>query len=297
MLEVGWLQFTVTAAGVAVAEVQALLESLGALSVTLTDADNEAILEPPPGSAPLWDHTRVVGLFDGAVNPGELLQALREALPDPEATTLQQEWIPNRPWERVWLEDFHPQRFGRRLWVCPTGQQPPEETAGSVVLTLDPGLAFGTGAHPTTALCLAWLDGLDLTGRRVLDYGCGSGILAIAALKMGAHQALGIDHDPQALLASHNNALANEVGAQLQVVAPGEAPDGGFEVVVANILANPLIELAPLLIQRLVPGGVLGLSGILADQAPDVASAYASAVAWGPPVFNQGWALLSGMKL
>ncbi|MEI6415454.1 MAG: 50S ribosomal protein L11 methyltransferase [Pseudomonadota bacterium] len=297
MPKTGWLQFTFTLTGEAVAAAQVLLESLNALSVTLADAGDEALLEPSPGSVPLWRQIRVVGLFDGACDPVGFRQALLASLPETVTMTLQQEWIPDQAWERVWLQDFHPQRFGRRLWVCPTGQQPPEASDDAVILTLDPGLAFGTGAHPTTALCLNWLDGLDLHGRAVLDYGCGSGILAIAALKLGATMALGIDHDPQALLASRQNALVNGVEARLQVAAPDEAPSGCFDGVVANILANPLIELAPLLIERLTPGGVLGLSGILADQALEVAAAYTPAVVWGQPVFSQGWALLGGFKL
>lgn len=181
-----------------------------------------------------------------------------------------------------------------KQWLV--GQQPPGEANEAVILTLDPGLAFGTGAHPTTALCLNWLDALDLTGRAVLDYGCGSGILAIAALKLGASRALGIDHDPQALLASRDNATLNGVETWLSVTAPTQAPLGDFDVVVANILANPLIELAPLLVERLAPGGRLGLSGILVDQAPAIVAAYTPAVVWEPPVFSQGWALLSGFK-
>ena len=186
------------------------------------------------------------------------------------------EHIEDRPWERVWLDEFAPTRFGRRLWVCPRGQAPDPAEIGpdTVIVELDPGLAFGTGHHATTALCLEWLDALDLTGKTVLDYGCGSGILAIAALRLGAALAVAVDHDPQALEATRDNAAENGVADRIQVYAPEDQPRLTADVLVANILAGPLVELAPRLAELVAPGGALALSGVLEEQAPEVAAAY-----------------------
>ena len=196
------------------------------------------------------------------------------------------------------MDDFRPTRFGQRLWVCPVGQSSPDPNA--VVVDLDPGLAFGTGHHPTTALCLEWLDGADLAGRTLLDYGCGSGILAIAALKLGAARALAVDHDPQALEATRDNARANGVAERIWAGSPAEL-DGiagarHADLVVANILAGPLVELAPSLLACLRPGGALALSGVLADQVDSVQAAYAGSVHLGPTRLRDDWALISGFK-
>jgi ribosomal protein L11 methyltransferase len=201
-------------------------------------------------------------------------------------------------WEREWLKDFHPMRFGQRLWICPGGQRPALDPAAAApcLIELDPGLAFGTGTHPTTALCLEWLDGATLQDRFVVDYGCGSGVLAIAALKLGACAALAIDIDPQALLATRENAARNDVSERLIVGGPDEAQRAPAEVLLANILAEPLLELAPALAERVAAGGAVVLSGILQRQAAPVASRYAAWFDMRPATVRDDWALLYGVR-
>jgi len=254
-----------------------LLES-GALSVTLEDAADDPVLEPAPGQTPLWPTVRIKALF-----PDEPPRGLPLAL----------EPLPDKPWEREWLKDFRPMRFGRRLWVCPGGQDAGD--ADAVIVRLDPGLAFGTGTHPTTAMCLEWLDQIDLEGRTIVDYGCGSGILAIAALKLGASRALAIDIDPQALLATSENAARNEVTG-LELGSEPELPDGCADVLVANILAGPLVELAPRLAAAVKAGGNIALSGILTGQAPTVTAAYQPWFDIGLAASREDWGLLSGRR-
>jgi ribosomal protein L11 methyltransferase len=250
---------------------QALFDS-GALAVTLQDAGDAPILEPAPGATPLWPRVALSALFADGTDAAALAAGLRARLAAPELG-FRAARLEDRPWEREWLKHFRPMRFGRRLWICPGGQTPPAEAlAGATpcIVWLDPGLAFGTGTHPTTALCLEWLDAARLGGRRVLDVGCGSGVLAIAALKLGARAALAIDIDPQALIATADNAARNGVDAALEVRAAdgdwGEPPD----VLLANILAEPLIALAPRFAAATRPGAALVLSGLLAEQAAAV---------------------------
>ncbi|MCU7811017.1 MAG: 50S ribosomal protein L11 methyltransferase, partial [Candidatus Thiodiazotropha sp. (ex Notomyrtea botanica)] len=200
----------------------------------------------------------------------------------------------DRIWERVWLEHFKPMQFGQRLWICPEGQTVTQKDG--VVIQLDPGLAFGTGTHPTTALCLEWLDGLDLKGKTIIDYGCGSGILAIAALKLGAESAIAIDHDPQALQASQDNATKNGVSERITTLLPDEMPSMTAHTLVANILAGPLIQLAPTLDALLQPGGAFALSGILAEQQSEVATSYQSFGHLSQPWQRDEWILIPGLK-
>ena len=205
------------------------------------------------------------------------------------------EQLEDKDWEREWMDNFHPMRFGERLWICPSWRDVPDENAVNVML--DPGLAFGTGTHPTTSLCLQWLDSLDLTGKTVIDFGCGSGILAIAALKLGAAKAIGIDIDPQAIQASRDNAERNGVSDRLELYLPKDQPEEmKADVVVANILAGPLRELAPLISVLPVSGGLLGLSGILASQAESVCDAYADSFTLDPVVEKEEWCRITGRK-
>ncbi len=264
----------------------------GALSVGFDDAGDQPLFEPPPGTTPLWQQTRVTALFPADVEVTDLMAAARRRFGD-DLLELASHALADQVWERAWLEHFKPMRFGRRLWICPTGFVPPDPAAVNVIL--DPGLAFGTGTHPTTALCLEWLDGLPLAGRTVLDYGCGSGILAVAALKLGATAAHGIDIDPQALTASHENAIKNGVAARLTLGYP-EVAGPVADVVVANILAGPLVELAGAILDRLKPGGALALSGLLAEQAGPVQAAYAGQVDFAPVRLREEWAMLAGVK-
>ncbi len=287
-----WLQLHLTVNREAAPEAEALLESLGALSVTLTDAEDEPMLEPAPGATPIWSRTRVTGLFPGDHGEEALRRRVEAVLPEKAGIAL--EPLEEQPWERAWMEHFRPQRFGHRLWICPTGMQVPE--ADAAVVDLDPGLAFGTGTHPTTALCLQWLDGASLTGKRILDYGCGSGILGIAALKLGAAEVVAVDHDPQALAATRENARRNGVADRIHAVPPEQAPARQADIVLANILANVLAELAPTLLSRLVRGGQLVLSGILEEQAESVSAAYGPGIDFAPAARLDGWVRLEGTR-
>ena len=261
---------------------EAALEELGALAVTLLDADAEtpderAIFEPGVGETPLWQALVLDALFESDADRAALLNGLREAVPElsPEQVVFRD--VADQDWERVWMDRFQPMPFGRRLWIYPWNIEPPAVDGESVVVRLDPGLAFGTGTHPTTALCLEWLDSLDLRGKTIVDFGCGSGVLAIAALKLGAAQAVGVDNDPQALTASADNARRNGVADRLALHAPDALPKcKPCDVLVANILACPLHDLAPMFAALLKPGAPFALSGILAGQQDGLLERYAA---------------------
>jgi ribosomal protein L11 methyltransferase len=271
----------------------ALLE-VGAVSVTFMDAEDQPIFEPDLGTTPLWSHTHLLALFEADTDETALLAHLQllcgGSLPEHHV-----ERIEDQDWERSWMDGFQPMRFGQRLWIVPSWHAAPEPDA--VNLLLDPGLAFGTGTHPTTALCLEWLDGQKLDNCSVLDFGCGSGILAIAALLLGAPQAVGTDIDPQALEASRDNASRNGIDpARFPVYLPADLPQQPADVVVANILAGPLVSLAPQITALVKAGGRLALSGILAEQAEEVRAAYAGAFDLDPTAEKDGWVRISGVK-
>ncbi|EGV16648.1 50S ribosomal protein L11 methyltransferase [Thiocapsa marina] len=298
----GWLQLSIEVPKPDAEGIAAVLEDAGALSVTLADAADEPQLEPGPGETPLWSQVKVSALFDadpeGEAVVGRLVDQLVREPRSAGACGPRVERIEDQVWERVWLDTFKPTRFGRRLWVCPHGQDPddPESVAEAVVVALDPGLAFGTGHHPTTALCLEWLDGTALDGKTVLDYGCGSGILAIAALRLGAARAIAVDHDPQALEATRDNALANGIADRLEIYGPDEMPELKVDVTIANILAGPLISLAPRLVRSLRPGGALAVSGVLAEQVATVRAAYDERIELAPTRLREDWALICGTR-
>lgn len=293
-----WRQFVMNLDKLDPAVVEDLLLAAGACSVTLTDAGDDPVLEPGPGETPLWANTRITGLFEGDADLDDLPARLQQALAIPALPAWRLEDLADRAWEREWLRDFGPMRFGRRLWICPSGSDVTD--AEAVVVHLDPGLAFGTGTHPTTALCLEWLDGLALQGKAMLDYGCGSGVLAIAALKLGCERALAMDIDPQAVIATRRNAADNGVAGRLQVLGSPAAISGRFEVVVANILAGPLVEFADSITSTLADRGMLALSGVLCEQATDVMAAYAPWIEFDEPVFReqdgQVWSRLTGTR-
>lgn len=261
------------------------LEDVGALSVTLLDADadtgNErAILEPGVGQTPLWKTLVLTALFDADADALTLLAALEAFDPGLDWTQVGFRKVEDEDWERAWLDQFQPMRFGARTFIVPWNHDVPSEAGDdAAIVRLDPGLAFGSGTHPTTALCLRWLDALAaeglLRGRRVLDFGCGSGILALAALKLGAAKAVGVDNDPQALLASADNAQRNAVDADFSVYLPDDEPVTTYPVVVANILASALDALAERLAARVAPGGRIALSGILQGQEDELLVRYA----------------------
>jgi ribosomal protein L11 methyltransferase len=267
--------------------------ALGAMALSLSDAGDEPLLEPAPGETPLWREIRLRALFAQSADPALLAVTLAAVLGLP-ADAIRIEYVADRAWEREWLKDFRPMRFGRRLWVCPAGQRPGEPVR--VLLELDPGLAFGTGTHPTTALCLEWLEARDLAGLRLLDYGCGSGILALAALKLGAAAATAFDIDPQALIATRENAVKNGLEHAVRVVAAVAAIRGPFDVVVANILAGPLVELAPRLAGYCSAGARLLLAGLLDRQAAEVAQAYRPWFDIDTAAQREQWLALAGCR-
>jgi ribosomal protein L11 methyltransferase len=277
---------------------EALLD-LGALSVDLLDADadtpdEQAIFgepgEPPPG---IWQHNRVSALFDNDQDVAAILRQAATNIGLVDLPDYRVEPLADNDWVRLTQSQFDPIPISPRLWIVPTWHTPSDETAINIVL--DPGLAFGTGSHPTTRLCLRWLDNNLQGGETVLDYGCGSGILAIAARKLGAVNAVGIDVDVQAVTASRDNALANHVDA-IEFHLPNRAPKAHYDVVVANILTNPLRVLAPLLADATQTGGQIVLSGILEQQAEDVMTVYQAWFDFNPPIFEDGWSCLSGRK-
>lgn len=273
--------------------IEAVLLQHGALAVTLSDGADNPVLEPAPGETPLWPSTQLSALFPADISLVPLFDELKTELGVAELPAHHVETLADRAWEREWLKDFRPMQFGSRLWVVPGDMTPPENRA--VVIRLDPGLAFGTGTHPTTALCLGWLDSIDVEGAAVLDFGCGSGILAVAALKLGAAAAYGVDNDLQALTASRQNAIRNDVIAQLKLGQSLPPNSAGFDVVVANILAQTLVDHADAIVEQLKPGGRLALSGILAEQAAAVADAFLPRIRLESKALDN-WVLLTGEK-
>ncbi|AMG03424.1 50S ribosomal protein L11 methyltransferase [Vibrio mimicus] len=273
-----------------------LMEETGAVSVTFLDAKDTPVFEPLPGETRLWGDTDVVALYEADMDTSLILQQIKASNMLAEGFAHKVEQVEDKDWEREWMDNFHPMQFGRRLWICPSWREVPDPQAVNVML--DPGLAFGTGTHPTTALCLEWLDNLDLSGKTVIDFGCGSGILAIAAIKLGAAKVIGIDIDPQALLASKDNAARNGVEDKIEVYLPKDQPEGLVaDVVVANILAGPLRELSPIIKGLLKPGGQLAMSGILDTQAESVAEFYRDDLELDPIAEKSEWCRISGRKL
>ena len=293
-----WQQFVMNLEALNPASVEEILIRHGAQSVTFSDAGDMPVLEPGPGETPLWNNTRITGLFDAGVDMAAVLADLRSSLSLDYLPDHRLETLADRDWEREWLRDFGPMRFGRRLWVCPAGSAP--EQPDAIVVRLDPGLAFGTGTHATTAMCLEWLDAIELQGRTVLDYGCGSGVLAIAALKLGCERAHAMDIDVQAITAARENAAQNGVQHRIAFSASPDAIEEQVDVVVANILAGPLVELAGSISNCIRSGGQLALSGILSEQAAEVIAAYAPRIDFDDPVFRQQdgqtWTRLTGRK-
>ncbi|MCU0761218.1 MAG: 50S ribosomal protein L11 methyltransferase [Steroidobacteraceae bacterium] len=274
--------------------VEAACLEAGAVSLSFTDQRDDPILEPAPGEFRLWPATRLQALFDAATaDRGALAATLAGAL-GVEPARLHFAAVEERAWERAWLEDFHPMRFGERLWICPSHAHVSEP--GAVVVRLDPGLAFGTGTHPSTRLCLEWLDAHPIAGARAIDFGCGSGVLAVAAAKLGAAQVDAHDIDPQALLATGENAAANGVGPRVAVHAAAETLPSDADLLLANILSSPLVELAPRLAGRLAPGGSLVLAGLLDEQAEEVIAAYAPWLRLEAWRRLEGWTCLAGQR-
>ncbi|MCP4324471.1 MAG: 50S ribosomal protein L11 methyltransferase [Psychromonas sp.] len=290
-----WIQLKLNATSENAEDIGELLMSNGALSATFTDAQDTPVFEPLPGETRLWGDTDITGLYEADANMSSIVETLKASplLDDNFAYKIEQ--LEDKDWEREWMDNFHPMQFGKRLWICPSWKPVPDENAVNVML--DPGLAFGTGTHPTTALCLAWLDGQELKDKVIIDFGCGSGILAIAALKLGAKRVIGIDIDPQAITASRDNAERNGVSAQLELYLPADMPEGILaDVLVANILAGPLRELSTSIEALIKPTGLLALSGILEQQADELIETYGQWFKMDKVEVKEEWARLSGQK-
>lgn len=292
-----FLQLTIALGALNPTAIEDALFAVGASAVTLQDAADDPILEPGPGETPLWPTVNVNALFAADAEQNAIVAALHQVFGS-SLPTHHFDVIEDRAWEREWLKDFRPMQFGKRLWICPGGMTPPTEAAAGelCLIHLDPGLAFGTGTHPTTALCLEWLDGADVFDKRVIDYGCGSGILGIAALKLGAREVIGIDNDPQALIASRDNAERNEVATALQLQDVASTPPAAADIVIANILAGPLDQLAPLLASLVRPNGHIVLSGILHEQADGLAQRYSAWFDMASLERRDDWMRLVGRK-
>ena len=293
-----WIQLQIPADPDNADQLEDLLMEMGADAVSMEDAADQPLYEPDPGTTPLWSQTTVTGLFQSDRDIDQLCadvrdawhQATQQTLPDIDVTLVE-----DKDWERAWMDDFEPLKFGERLWIVPSWHDAPDPDAAN--LMLDPGLAFGTGTHPTTALCLEWLDGQDMQNRQVTDYGCGSGILGLAALLLGADHVVGVDTDPQALDASRENARRNGVADdRLSLYLPENEPNAAVDVMLANILAQPLIGLAPHLAKLTKPGGDLVLSGILSHQAREVMAAYDPWFIMDEPEQREEWIRLTGRR-
>lgn len=288
-----WIQIRINATAKTADKVSNMLLGRGAQAVTFMDAKDVPVYEPMPGETPLWGETEVMGLFDAETDPAPTIAFFQQIFGENVGYKVEQ--LEDKDWVREWMDHFHPMQFGERLWICPSWRDVPNPDAVNVML--DPGLAFGTGTHPTTALCLQWLDGLDLAGKTVVDFGCGSGILGIAALKLGAARVIGIDIDPQAIQASRDNAARNGVADQIELYLPADQPqDVEADVVVANILAGPLRELAPLIAGHGKAGSLMALSGVLESQAAELETIYGQWFEMDPTAVKEEWCRLSGRK-
>lgn len=270
-----WQQLKIQTTKLYAEQINDLFNLFEAVSVSLQDAADEPLLEPDVGETPLWHQTWIIGLFAPEINCEKIISFIQAQLGPTAILNYYLEKLPDQNWERAWLKDFQPMKFGKNLWVCPSVFEPPEPAAVNIVL--DPGLAFGTGTHPTTALCLEWLDANLVQDKLIIDYGCGSGILAIAALKLGAKQVWAVDRDEQALEATRDNATRNQINAEKLITClPEQLPLLQADVLLANILANPLIALSSCFADLLKPQGKIILSGILQEQTQSIMDAYAS---------------------
>lgn len=290
-----WIQLRVTTTEEKAEQVSDMLMGWGAQAVSFLDAHDTPIYEPLPGEVIYWTNTVVVGLFDAEHPMDKVVNQLKQVSFFKGEPNFKLEQLEDKDWEREWMDNFHPIKFGERLWVCPSWRDIPDPAAVNVML--DPGLAFGTGTHPTTALCMQWLDATIKSEQTVVDFGCGSGILGIAALKLGAKRVIGVDIDPQAIEASSANAKRNNVEGQIELYLPKDQPkDFQADVVVANILAGPLAELKDIISAYVKPGGLLALSGILESQAQSVIAAYSDEFSFDPIAVQDEWVRLSGCK-
>jgi len=287
-----WIQFIFDSDPDAADQLSDMLTECGASAITFEDNADQPLFEPPIGTTPLWSATRVIALFSADIDIDGTIKLLGNLIAPAKVPKYRVEAVEDKDWEREWMDNFHPISFGERLWICPSWHTPPQ--ADAINIMLDPGLAFGTGTHPTTALCLNWLDQADVKGKYVIDYGCGSGILAIAAALLGAKKVIGVDTDPQALEATQANAERN--GVTIDTYFPDECPLEPADVLIANILAGPLQSLAELFAHLTKANAPIVLSGILEEQAQDVSSTYQSWFAMQPPTQKEEWIRLIGQR-
>jgi len=267
-----WLQLELEATPELADLYSEYLSQAGATAVTFQDAADQPLFEPQVGETPLWQAIRVIGLFDSDTNINAVIDSVKQQIGSTQFPNWHLNPLEDRDWTRAWMDDFKPMQFGKQLWICPGEYSPPQPNA--VNLILDPGLAFGTGTHPTTAMCLTWLANHPPQQLNVIDYGCGSGVLAIAACLLGANFSVAIDNDPQALMATRDNAVKNSVTQRIEVYLPGQTSVKPADLLIANILAGPLIELELSLAELVLAGGSIVLSGILAEQANSILETY-----------------------
>ena len=289
-----WHQITVITNENLAPRIADFFDNLSAVSVTYMDAEDEPVYEPAIGETKIWSNTEVIALYEIDVDPVLIKTRLYAQFKADQMHNYRHEIIEDQEWERAWMEFYKPMKFAEKLWVCPTDQEQYE--TGTVCLTLDPGLAFGTGTHPTTALCLEWLASHELAGKTVIDYGCGSGILAVAGILLGAKIAHAVDIDPQAITATQSNALKNKVADKVACYLPEQFTPIQADLVLANILAKPLIDMAEQISNLVAPGSQLVLSGILYEQAESVMNAYQKYIIFNPPVQQEDWIRLDGIK-
>jgi ribosomal protein L11 methyltransferase len=289
-----WLQLKLDTNPEHAERISDLLSELGAAAVTFEDASDQPIFEPDPGETRLWNSTRIIGLFAADTDMEAITNSLTSHVTPELMHHLHIDPLEDKDWERAWMDDFKPIRFGKKLWICPSWHTPSDTDAVNVML--DPGLAFGTGTHPTTALCLQWLDANPPKEQQVIDFGCGSGILAVAAALLGAEHIDAIDHDPQAIIATRDNAEKNQVTERITAQLPDQFQDKQVDLVLANILANPLLELAPRLAALIKSGGHIVLSGILAEQATEISARYQTWFKMKPAVQQDDWIRLEGVR-
>jgi ribosomal protein L11 methyltransferase len=291
-----WQQLKIQIASEQIESVEQKLLDQGALSVTYLDAEDQPVFQEEPGSTPLWDNTSLVSLFDKKTDLNDLLRWLKQHPAVDHQVGLEIETIEDQEWERSWMADFHAMQFGKNLWICPSWQVPPEPDAVNIML--DPGMAFGTGTHATTALCLEWLEQAAVKDAEVIDYGCGSGVLAIAAALLGAEKVHAVDNDPQAIAATIDNSFRNDISDPvITAYLPEALPEMQADILLANILAEPLMDLAAKFAKLVKPGASIVLSGLLEEQVESVLASYQRWFAMEQPVQEQEWVRLVGTRI